>query len=271
MPTHGRNNKRKSPVASINRPRKPRPGGPVVRLPTPFTGEAATNIAVPFGWVQFWPPGYPSSAVLLPMGDRGFTILNPSGWESVTRPVGLALTTWRGMPAAEASVDVVLERFDRISSVDSAWALLRGLANLGEKAVTGLYKPPPPLMVIRGARDSDIVTPKQDKTRWVITGIEQDHEATVRNELDHPVRIEATVSLMQYRGPEALQDSAAAIRKATPKPRVTTYKAETGDTAIGIAGKKLHDRSRWPEILKLNPSIRDPRAKIKAGTKIKLP
>lgn len=266
-----RNNKRRSPVAGINRPSKPKPGGPVVRNPTPFTGNSATQAAVPFGWVLFWPPGYPAHAVLVPMGEQGFVYEHTSGWESVTRPFGAALPAWQGMPVVEASVDVILERFQTQESVEPAWELLRGLGNRGSKPVTGIGKTPPPIMVVCGAKDSQPTTPKKEPIRWVITSIEKDDSATIRNERDNAIRIEATVNLMQFNQSATLQSSAAAIRKATPKPRTKTYKAKTGDTAISIAGKELHDRGRWPEILKANPSIRDPRAKIKAGTKVKLP
>lgn len=236
----------------------------------PVTGVAATGMAVEFGRVLFWPPGYPKSAVNVPMGSLGWRISQPLGWEGATRPAGLAVTAWKGLPVTELTVDVVLERFEENESVEPAWELLCGLANLGSKAVTW-PKPPPPLMVVRGSRDAKPVTPKDISTRWVISSIDVDENATLRNDLDNRVRIEASIGLLQYAAPKTLRDSAAAIRKATPNAKNETYTAKTGDTVIGVAGQKLHDRGRWPEILALNPAIRDPRAKIKAGTKVKLP
>ena len=48
------------------------------------------------------------------------------------------------------------------------------------------------------------------------------------------------------------------------------YQVKTGDTLASIAKQQLGDESRIPEILKLNPTIKDPE-KLKVGTIITLP
>jgi hypothetical protein len=100
--------------------------------------------------------------------------------------------------------------------------------------------------------------------RWVIDALDYDEEQVIvsadadgtrpcprpRHRHDHAAR----------RG-ERLKGISKAKKGAT---RVYTHK--TGDTLISIARHELGDASRWPEIKKLNPKLRDPRKKLKAHT-----
>lgn len=263
--------RKKTPIASINRPKKPTASGaPASYLPIPFTGDTATQAQVPFGFIRFWPPGHPGHAVMVPMGDQGWIIDRTSGWEGVTRPFGLAISANRGMPAVEATVDVVFERWDTQESVQPAWDLFIGLMNHGQHPVTNLLEDPPALMVTLGAANSKITGPHSDATRWVITGIDIDDAESVKDDNNHWIRVQALVTLMQHNTARALRDTAAQIRKANPKPKSERYQAKRGDTLISIARTRLHDPGKWVELRKLNPKIRDPRKKIPAGTSIRL-
>lgn len=265
------------PIASINRPSRPKDGGPAAYLPTPFTGERATQAQIPPHFIRFWPAGYPANAIMVPMGSQGWRVNSESSWDSITRPFGRTAVAWRGLPAVTASVDVILDRHSTEESVQPAWDILRGLMNHGPTPVTEANRAPVPVMVDRGSPGSEITGGPGAKgnknNRWVITSIEVDDEATIRSDAGNLIRVEASITLLRYTAPQALQDSKTTIRKVTragsarPKP----YKAKRGDTLLSIARRELNDASRWRELQRLNPKIRDPRKAIQAGAKIKLP
>lgn len=83
----------------------------------------------------------------------------------------------------------------------------------------------------------------------------------------------------------SIRDEIARIKGAAPAPtpplpdkppltnKLATYVVQAGDTGEKIADKFVHNKSRWTELVTVNPTLKDPKygLKIYAGQRINLP
>lgn len=190
------------------------------------------------------------------------------GWEVVGRPRRQGLTEWRGREPYRLSLDLLIDNFEKNTSIE------RLCSTLERMAVPPRAHAEPPVIDIDGA------VPHSDLD-WVIDTINWGD--SIRNRDGHRVRQKVTVIFLRYVDDDRVKQLSAAERrrraKAAQKGRKKkkskkstsreTYTVKSGDTLSSIAAQELGDWQQWEDIADAN-DLRDP-DRIEAGTVIQLP
>lgn len=192
--------------------------------------------------------------VRCPLGDDVPRAAGGANWRTEPRPKRKALTIYDGQAPRTLTLTVVFDRFQVDGNVEREIALLEALttpvASGGD----------PPRVRVTGP------VPHADLT-YVVTGLEW--AAADYNTRNQRSRQAATVTLTEYVAGDQVTTRTPATKKAPVRPGTVT--ARKGDTLEKIAARVLHKASRWREIQRLNPTIKDPRATLRTGQTIKVP
>jgi LysM repeat protein len=243
----------------------------------PVSGTAVADLDdPPIGWALLTAPSRPALSVLCELGDTppcptdGY-----GGWQPVDKQRDLGLAIWQGFRPMAIDMPLMLDNFAAGESVEDAFHVLEAMAGRGPRrqgVTTGQRFEPPELVVNTGGvmlQDAHV----SPGGRWVIANLQVDDQSIEVNSHGNWTRVAVIVSLLEHEqaGTLATQTAEARKRIAASAPSVrVTYKSKSGDTLLSIARSQLHDSSRWPELATLN-HLRDPRAKIKTNTNIRLP
>lgn len=171
------------------------------------------------------------------------------GWTDESRPKDKPITTWTGAPAYRQVLELLIDGY---SSNDSVLAD-RNLLESWARPRTGETKQPTRI------KATGLVLRTDPDIQWVVENLSWGE--SLSREDGALLRQEVTVSLLEYSAPDLLK----------VKTTGSSYKCKRGDTLKKIAQKQLGSSKRWTEIRDLNPKIRDPKKRLKAGRIIKMP
>jgi LysM repeat protein len=228
----------------------------------PLTGNAAAAAQIPVGFALLQDEHDDNLSLLCEIEGYPRLVAGFGGWEDTKRRGAVALTTFSGYDPLAYELDLYLDDFDAGDSIEKSVKVLRALGGRGPLAKPG----DPPRLVVNTAGLMDGDSTEFPAVRWVIDALAPDEDQVIVNSVGERTRAPITITIKQYVAPQRLKGRSKAKKGAT-----RVVKAKTGDTLISIARRELGDASRWPEIKKLNPKLRDPRKKIKAHTPVKLP
>ncbi len=196
------------------------------------------------------------------------------GWETVARPDRTALTVWRGFEPLRLAGAVLIDHFfedpeDRSDRCREDRQRLERMAGRGE----GARDREPPVLRVEAPGES---VPRQDVS-WVIEALEWQEEGVIFNRAGNPVRLAATLTLLQHVEDRVLHDRSAANRRKEQRAKRSArrrrgprrYTVRAGDTLQRIAHEQLGDADEWRELANLN-GIRDPR-RLRVGQVLRLP
>lgn len=229
---------------------------------------------MPVGWVRLASSDDPDLALVTELGASAPRVTQGYGvWQEIDRRARTALTTWTGRRPLGVEMELFFDSFadgDGLA-VEAAVSMLEGLAGRGPHRRQG--EPPPLVIDAAGVVPFDVQTAGAQSTRWVISDLAWDGDATIYNQVGNRVRTQATVTLLEHVADVSLAAQASIVRSAITtagkRPR-RPYIVKPGDDAVGIAKNVLKDPGRWREIADLN-DIRDPRTKLTTGRKLKMP
>jgi len=173
------------------------------------------------------------------------------GWESIERPFRPDASDWRGRRALRLSVPLLLEGFSRGGvSVQPLFDLLDGIAwNANNKE-------PPSVQLSGPIPHTELL--------WHIADIDwSDDENDCITRGDVLIRQAAVVTFEEHHTAES------AITRTRAKAK--TVRSKKGDTLKKLAKRHLGNASKWKDLRKANPKLRDPNATIKTNTLIRLP
>jgi hypothetical protein len=163
------------------------------------------------------------------------------GWSMVARPRRTSITQWAGREPYQMDVPVLFDGWHDGNSVET------DIRTLNKMAI-GMDYDPPPTVTISGALPVGGAT-------WVINAIDWGDDVywqqTDRGQF-YRLRQDALVHLIQYQAVERLQIT---VTKSLPNSYTVFRK---GETLRSIAKSMYGDGSRWKDIQKANPSVRDP-------------
>jgi len=193
------------------------------------------------------------SVVKVLRGDTAAKIVGgEGGWTMVDRPRRTSLTQWTGRQPYQMDVPVLFDGWRAQESVE------QDIRRLQTMSIGSDFNPPPTIKI-------DGALPVGGAT-WVITGIDWGDEVfwaqTPRGQYFR-LRQDALVHLTEYVAEQRLKIT---ITNSLPN----TYITSKGDTLQNIAKAMYGNGSRWKEIQKANPKIRDPN-KIPAKTTLRIP
>lgn len=205
-------------------------------------------------WILFYERDHPARRIRAILGETPPT---PSGggagWDQVNLPKRASVTVWRGRQTLTTmDVPIILGH-------------VAGPPVLADhNALHSMFRPPQPTTEpppIKIYSPSDIV-PHQFFD-WVITDLQWGD--TIAGREGNRVMQKLTVTLLEYRSDEVLQETKA----AKPLHRGRTYVVKHGDTLTSIA-KRFKVKS-WRTIGNAqHPPIHDPR-KIRVGQRLLIP
>jgi hypothetical protein len=174
------------------------------------------------------------------------------GWQEMDRPQRPGFAHYDGRNLLRLKVPVLLEGLSQGGkSVQTMWDQLDWFKWINPDK----GRETPPRITLSGP------IPHSDLT-WVLQGLEWGDDALTRD--DVLIRQSATLTFMEY------QAADIAIERDKSKKR-KTVRSKRGDTLRKLAKRYLGDASKWPDLRKLNPKLRDPHAVIKTNTLIRLP
>lgn len=193
------------------------------------------------------------------MGDGPAKLIGPVGWTAKHRQGQVGLASWNGMEPVQQEVPILIDRFGERRGVEFEVDHLRQIAGVGRKNFDGWA---PTAVRVRGP----IHFPGK---RWVITEIDETEVIRLpRNLGGNITRYQATLKLMEYIHPDQIR-----LRRRRTGRRVPFfYTVRQGDTLARIAQRVYRDRSKWRRIGNAqSPKIRDPRKRLRAGRKLRIP
>jgi len=194
------------------------------------------------------------SVVKVLRGDMAAKIVGgEGGWTLVDRPRRTSLTQWTGRQPYQMDVPVLFDGWRESESVE------QDIRRLQIMSVGSDFNPPPTVKI-------DGALPVGGAT-WVITSIDWGDEVfwaqTPRGQYFR-LRQDATVHLTEFVAEQRLK---IVITNSLPNTYTTQRK---GETLKDIAKAMYGNGSRWKDIQKANPKIRDPN-NIPAKTDIRIP
>jgi len=194
------------------------------------------------------------SSVRMLRGDGPPTIMGGSGgWSVVSRPRRIGLTQWTGRDPYRMDVPILFDGWANKVSCEVGISILNQMA-------MGYSYDPPPTVTIDGA------IPVKHAT-WVIESIEWGTDViwdASPNGINSRLRQDAVVHLLQYQAEERLNIT-------MPKSLPSTYTTHGKNTTMRQVSKAVYGNgSRWKDIMKANPKIRDPN-KIPDKTTLRIP
>lgn len=239
--------------------------GRLVRSPKakdgPVTGRDAWVGTVPIGWCRMRPEDDGDLVLLVELGNAfpaptaGF-----GGWDVVDLPLRVGITHWKGHDPLSIPLPLFFNDNDLTNSVEDAIAVLEAYAGRGIKR----KKDQPSVLKVDCGGLMPFDWHQYPDARWVVNGLDYEDDTLV-NSHGNRVRQTVTVTLLQHVEPTRITQIGS--KKAPAKTYTTKGSNETLRT---IAKSQLGSEAKWKTLAKLNPSHRDPRAKLKPHTKIRL-
>lgn len=193
-------------------------------------------------------------AVRCPLGDDIPRTEGGANWRTETRPKRKPLTIYDGQVPRKLTLAILFDRFNVDGNVERDIALVEALTT---PISTG--GDPPHVKVSGPVPHSDLI--------YVVTGLEWG--AADYNSHNQRSRQAVTITLTEYVAGDQVTSRTPTTKKAPVRPGTVT--ARKGDTLEKIAARVLHKAARWREIQRLNPTIKNPRAVLRAGQTIKVP
>jgi nucleoid-associated protein YgaU len=198
------------------------------------------------------------------------------GWEVINRPGREGLVNWVGYEPLRVTVPILFDAVDVPQDqspgeqIEEQISRLEAMAGRGRRRLGGeppvIYVDAPGSLIPFQMAGSDDPSP----TRFVIENI--DWGDALRNRYGNRIRQAAEVTLLHHVTATGLERSAAKRSKAGKKGLPTTYTVKKTDTLKRIAKFFYNDPDNWKDIWRANKKkIRDPRAKLKPGLKLRIP
>lgn len=197
------------------------------------------------------------------LGEGTAVASSDGGWSFVARPKVSGFTTWEGRLPYVMTIPVMFDGFATNTSQEGPWEDLRTIF----RESVGPERHPSPVSLTGAVPLTNLL--------WVIQSIDPTEE--LRDEKTaHRIRIQATITVMQYSEADVLianKSPAAAAAERNPAPAASfggrTYVVKKGDTLSGISQRLLGSYKRYREIAALN-GIRDPN-RIQVGQTLRIP
>ncbi len=235
------------------------------------------------GWIYFWSdsPAYSLTCLLgetSPTPTKGVQAYG--GWVNVKRRRRRSLLEWLGVDSLAQDISIIIDGFATNTSVEGP---IKQLELMAGRFRPGSADKEPPLIHF----DSMGVVPhdyhREPQTEWAI--LELQWGDAERDTAGNRIRQAVTVTVSEYIEDDNLAGLTSAQRKAIAKAKRSQKKGKgakvakqkryvvkgSSETMETIAARELGKSSRWHEIKKLNPSLRDPTKVIPAGTIVTLP
>jgi len=235
------------------------------------------------GWVYFWSdsPAYSLTCLLgetSPTPTRGAQAYG--GWQYIKRKRRRSLMEWLGVDGLSMDISILIDKFAEGKSVE---AQITQLERMAGRSRPGVPDKEPPLIHF----DSMGVVPhdyhREPQTEWGI--IEIQWGDADRNTDGNRIRQAAILTVGEYVEDDNLAGLTSAQRKKIAQSKRSAKKGKGAkgakekryvvknakETMETIAARELGKSSRWHEIAKLNPSLRDPTREIHPGTIVTLP
>lgn len=211
-------------------------------------------------------PGRKTKSLTLLLGSAAPKVTSEGGWLVVNRPKNIGFTAWEGYSPRMMSLRLMLDGFADGSSQEEAYRQLHYMM----RNPVGASKQPAPVKLTGPVPLSDL--------SWVIQSIEEDSTTLLRRGDGELLRVEVTLSLLEYVEADVLVSKTVVspanrvsekVESGHTKTEIRQYTVKSGDTLWGIAQKQLGAGKRYTEIASLN-GINNPNS-VPVGTVLKMP
>lgn len=214
----------------------------------PFSGQHASGLVPPLGWVRFEAIHDDTFAVVVKLdADSPTQTAGAGGWAARQRPGRIDAVRFTSRPHMEIPVGVIFDAVEFNTTVEPAIDILKQLAGIGAPgAGVPVYMDSAGLIPY----DWQHVPYKQ----WVIGDLQPERTNDIRNHAGHLVRASYTATLWEYTPVDEVQEHSLAVRRSPGKHVVKNarYKVKQGDTLVSIARRQLGSVDRWIDLAKLN-------------------
>jgi hypothetical protein len=235
------------------------------------------------GWIYIWSdsPSYSLTCLLgetSPTATKG--VQSYGGWQTVKRKRRRSLTEWPGVEPLTQDVSIMIDKFAQGTSIE---ALITQLERMAGRTRPGAPDHEPPLVHFESMGVVPHDYHREPQTEWVIQNIE--FGDADRNIDGNRIRQAVTITFTEYIEDDDIAGLTSAQRRRLAKAKKSVKKGKgakgakekryvvkgSEETMETIAARELGKSSRWHEIKKLNPTLRDPKKIIPAGTTVNLP
>jgi hypothetical protein len=204
------------------------------------------------------------------MGDGPAIITGGlGGWQVVPRQDDVGSTDWEGQEPLTQDVPLLLDGFPDDESVEREWNTVKKLGRdaVGDERV-------PPVFKVWGPIEYG-----GEGKAWILpdNGIQPNAQSIIRRDDGELLRIEFTLSLLEYIRPDTIKRHKKKKSKRGNPAKTggtafpgTSYTVRKGDSLVSIAKDLYGDWKRWADIGKLN-GLHDANRQLPAGMKLRLP
>lgn len=210
----------------------------------------------------------PPIDLTIPMGDGPAIITGGlGGWQTVPRQDDVSSTDWEGQEPLTQDVPLLLDGFPDDESMEREWNTVK---KLGRDAVGDERKPP--VFRVWGPIEYG------DGKAWVLpdNGIVPDPASIIRRDDGELLRVEFTLSLLEYIRPDTIGRSKKKPKRGNPAKTGGTafpgnsYTTRAGDSLVSIAKDIYGNWRRGADIGRLN-GLHDVNRQLPAGKTLRLP
>jgi hypothetical protein len=192
------------------------------------------------------------------------------GWKVTNRPREIGVVDWEGRVPMAIDIPFMIYFFEDLISNSPGVLCESQVSRLELLCGIGGHARPPVCVVDGGGLVPHDNTIAPGHHLWVIENVTWDRAMELRSASSaRRLKCGGTITIRQYLVAESIvQRLNPQSRTVTPK----TYTVKAGDTLSKIAAFMYRDSNKWKLIADANTKIlTDPRAKMKAGTRLKIP
>jgi hypothetical protein len=235
------------------------------------------------GWIYIWSdsPAYSLTTLLgetSPTPTKG--VQSYGGWQTIKRKRRRSLVEWLGVEPLTQDISIIMDGFANNTSVEG---MITQLERMAGRSRPGAPDAEPPLIHFESLGVVPHDYHREPQTEWVIENLEWG-DAERRGD-GNRIRQAVTLTVAEYVEDDDLAGLTSAQRKKIAQAKRNAKKGKgakgakekryvvkgSSETMETIAARELGKSSRWHEVKKLNPKLRDPNRVIPAGTIINLP
>jgi LysM repeat protein len=226
---------------------------------------AQGHIPPPPGWVLLQSVSG-RLGVIVELGDGSPTVTDGyATWQTIERPRRTSLTEWTGREPTRITFPVMIDGFAD-DGAGGGRRVERDCRELEQMAgMTAAGKPARLIFESGGVVEHDYT--HANHLRWVIEALEWGD--AIRNRKGRRIRQFADLTLMRYVAVSEGLANLPSLTKERKEPPTIVHTQE-GDTLMRIAARYHLNKAEIKEAKEMN-KIRDASAKLKKGTRVKLP
>jgi len=191
------------------------------------------------------------------------------GWKVVSRPREIGIVEWEGRDPIAIDIPFLIYFYEEQVSAQPGQQCEEQVARLERLCGVGGHARPPVCVVDGGGLVPHDNTVARGLHLWVIENVSWDRSLEIRSAFGNGRRIRCggNITIRQYLVADSIVKRLnSQSRAVTPK----SYVVKKGDTLSKIAVWMYNDSSKWKIIADANGKT-DPRKKLKAGERLKIP